>query len=99
MHKLIALYKKPDDIEKFLTHFNTVHRPIIESIPGLHSIAVNKITGSPFGKDPELFMIVEMNYANKIDFNTGMTSTENIAAGRDIANFAKGLVTLVIAEA
>ena len=98
MYKLIALYKKPDDEAAFLKHYNEVHVPIVNSIPGLKECVVNRVTGSPMGGEPAYFMIVEMIYETKEDFKLGMRSEENMAAGKDLGNFARGLVTLVTTQ-
>lgn len=95
MYKLIALYKKPEDEEAFMEHYENVHTPIVKSIPGLKELIVNRVTGTPMGGDPAYFMVVEMVYENKEDFKKGMSSAENMQAGKDLGNFAKGLVTLV----
>mgnify|MGYP003117387750 CR=1 FL=1 len=97
MHKLIALYKKPDDVAAFMKHYNDVHIPLVNKTPGLQKTTINRITGSPMG-EPAFFMIVEMHYADKESFDKAMTSKENQAAGKDLMSFAKGLVTLVVAE-
>ena len=98
MHKLIALYKKPDDIQTFMDHYEKVHIPLVKKIPGLTRAVVNRVTASPMGGEPEYFLIAEMHYPDKATFNAAMASPENRAAGKDIGNFAKGLVTLVVAE-
>ena len=97
MHKLIALYKKPDDVDAFMEHYKTVHTPLVEKIPGLHSMTVNMCNGNPMGGDPAYFMIVEMNYPDADTFKAAMRSPENMATGKDVMTFAKGLVTLVTA--
>ena len=98
MHKLIALYKKPEDVEAFLKHYNEVHVPLVEKIPGLTSVTVNHCTGNPMGGEPKYFMIVEMAYPDAETFKTAMRSPENMATGKDVMTFAKGLVTLVSAH-
>lgn len=98
MHKLIALYKKPDDVDAFMKHYHEVHVPLVEKIPGLESVTVNHCTGNPMGGDAEYFMIVEMCYPNAEVFKSAMRSPENMATGKDVMSFAKGLVTLVIAN-
>lgn len=98
MKKLIVLYKKPDDEAKFVEHYNNVHVPLVRKVPGLLNLVVNRITGTPFGNEPDYFMIVEMHFADG-DFEKAMQSEENRAAGKDLKNFAQGLVTLLIADA
>jgi len=98
MKKLIVLYKKPEDLSKFLEYYNNTHVPLVRRVPGLLDLVVNRISGTPFGSEPDYFMIVELHFRNE-DFDAAMTSDENRAAGKDLKNFAPGLVTLLIADA
>ena len=98
MKKLIALYRKPADVEAFLTHYNEVHLPLVAETPGLLRTVVNRVTASPMGGEPAFFMIVEMHYADEASFDTAMKSPENRAAGKDLMSFARDIVTLLVAE-
>ncbi len=98
MTKLIALYKKPDDPEAFLKHYREIHIPLVAKTPGLQEATVNLVKGSPMGGDPEFFIIAEMRFPDRETFDTAMASPENRAAGKDLMSFAKGLVTLLVAE-
>jgi len=44
------------------------------------------------------FLIAEMQFETKEDFDTAMSSDENRATGKDAMQFAKGLITALIAE-
>ena len=98
MHKFIALYKTPDDIPAFLDHYDNVHAPLARKVPGLQKLVVNRITANAFGGELPFFLIAEMHFETKEDFDAAMKSEENKAAGRDAMTFAKGLITAVIAE-
>lgn len=95
--KLLALYRKPEDQAAFLDHYETVHAPLARAVPGLDKLVVNKVTGSPMG-ETDLFLIAEMHFPDQPTFDAAMASSENKAAGKDLMNFAKGLVTIVIAH-
>ncbi|MAW82037.1 MAG: ethyl tert-butyl ether degradation protein EthD [Parvularcula sp.] len=98
MIKLMALYKKPDDEATFLKHYNEVHIPLVNKVPGLARTVINRVTASPLGGDPEYFLIAEMHYPDKETFDAAMASPENRACGKDLMSFAKGRVTLLIAD-
>ena len=98
MHKFIALYKTPDDIAAFLDHYDNVHAPLARKVPGLQKLVVNRITANAFGGELPFFLIAEMHFETKEDFDAAMKSEENKAAGRDAMTFAKGLITGLIAE-
>jgi uncharacterized protein (TIGR02118 family) len=42
-------------------------------------------------------LIAELHFADEAAFDAAMASPENRAAGKDVMNFAKGLVTMVVA--
>lgn len=98
MHKLIAMYKKPADEKAFFEHYENVHMPIVQNIPGLAKTVVNRVTGSPMGGEPEYFLIAEMHYPDAETFKAAMASDANRQAGADLKNFAQAGVTLVTAE-
>ena len=97
MHKLIVTYNKPDDVEAFMDHYTNVHIPLVQKIPGLIGTEINRITGNPMGGEPDLFMIVEMSFADEESFKTAMRSPENMETGKDAMGFAKGLFSVMTA--
>lgn len=97
MHKLIVTYKKPDNVKAFMDHYKNIHIPLVEKIPGLIRTEINHVTGSPMGGEPDLFMIVEMSFPDEATFKTAMRSEENMATGKDVMGFAKGLFSVMTA--
>lgn len=95
--KLIALYRKPDDVEAFLRHYDEVHAPLVAKTPHLERFVVNRVVGSPMG-EPPYFLVAVMYFPDRARFDEAMASAENRAAGKDLMSFAKGLVTLLVAE-
>jgi uncharacterized protein (TIGR02118 family) len=94
--KLIALYRKPDDIDAFLDHYHNVHMPLVAQTPHLVKAVVNRVTGSPMG-EPPYFLMAEMHFPDAETFDIAMKSPENRAAGKDLMGFARDIVTLMIA--
>ena len=97
MVKLVAFYKKPEDVESFEKHYFEVHMPLVAKIPGLIRSEVSKLNGFP-GQDARYYMMAEMYYENMDKFNEGMASPEGKAAGRDLMGFAKQYVEMTIGE-
>ncbi|HEY4689455.1 MAG TPA: EthD family reductase [Anaerolineae bacterium] len=98
MLKLIALYKKPADVQAFEEHYANVHLPLTEKIPGLRRTELSRILGAPRGEAP-YYLMYEMYFDDMDAYNAAMMSEENKAAGRDLMSFAKDIVTLLIADA
>lgn len=97
MVKLIALYKQPEDKEKFDEHYFNTHAPITAKIPGLRKMEVTRIVGSPMG-DSKYYLLCEMYYDSHDALKTAMRTDESKASGKDLMSFAGDLVTLMIGE-
>jgi len=98
MIKLIALYRKPADVEAFEEHYANVHVPLVEKIPGLRKTELSRITGAPRGEAP-FYLMYEMYFDDMDAYNRAMASDENKAAGKDLMSFAKDIVMMMIADA
>ncbi|HZY40680.1 MAG TPA: EthD family reductase [Anaerolineae bacterium] len=98
MIKLIALYKKPADVDAFEEHYANVHVRLVEKIPGLRKTEWARLLAAPDGAAP-YYMMYEMYFDSMDAYQAAMRSEENKAAGQDLMSFAGGLVTLMLAEA
>ena len=97
MKKLIAVYRTPADAEAFLSHYRDKHLPLVRAIPGLVGVEATLVTRTLMG-EPGTFLIAEMRFADGDSFKAAMQSPENAATGADLANFAEGLVTVMVGE-
>ncbi len=97
MIKLIALYKKPIDVDAFEEHYTQIHIPLVEKIPGIRKTEWSRMIASPTGEAP-YYMMYEMYFDNMDAYKVAMKSEENKTAGKDLMSFAKDLVTFMIAD-
>lgn len=97
MVKVIALYKQPENKQKFDEHYFNTHAPITAKIPGLKKMDVTRIVGSPMGES-EFYLMCEMYYEDHESMKAAMKSQEGKASGKDLMSFAGDLVTLMIGE-
>lgn len=95
--KLVALYRKPEDAEAFLKHYEDVHAPLVRQTPHLLEMTVGRVTGSPIGESP-YFRMAQMSFPDRERFDEAMRSPENRAAGKDLMGFARDIVTLMVVE-
>jgi uncharacterized protein (TIGR02118 family) len=95
--KLIAIYRKPEDEMAFNAHYDSVHMPLVQKVPGLQSLRVNRVKKHLLGPD-QPYLIVEMVYADHASLDVAMASEENKATGRDVMTFAKDIVSLMVSE-
>ena len=97
MVKLIALYKKPDDIPTFDKHYAEVHTPLVKQLPGLRRLEVSRITGAAIGEAPH-YLLAEMYFDSRDVLDQALASPVGRAAGKDLMSFAAKYVTLMYAE-
>ena len=97
MVKLIALFKRPDDVAAFEQHYNDVHLPLIRQVPGLRKLVVNSVWGAPRG-EPAYYRVAEMWFDDRASFDKAMASDENRVAGKDLMSFARDVVTMIFVE-
>jgi uncharacterized protein (TIGR02118 family) len=97
MVKLVALYKKPAEVEDFDKHFNEVHLPLIRKFPGLRRLEVTRITGAPIG-ETKFHAMAEMYFDTREAVDAALASQEGKAVARDLLSFAAPLVTVFIGE-
>jgi uncharacterized protein (TIGR02118 family) len=95
--KLLALYKKPDDIKEFDEHYFNTHVPLTEKMPGLLKAEYQKITGSPIGKT-DYHLLAELTFESMEALQAAMGSEAGKAAAKDLMGFAGNLVTLMFAQ-
>jgi uncharacterized protein (TIGR02118 family) len=97
MTRLVALYRRPPDLERFLRHYRAVHLPLIRQVPGLLDVRVQRVDQVLMG-DGDYVLAATLTFADRASFDAAMASPENRAAGRDLKAMAGGLVTLMVAE-
>jgi uncharacterized protein (TIGR02118 family) len=97
MVKLIALYKKPDDVTEFNKHYSEIHTPLVRKLPGLRNFEVSKVTGSAIGETP-WYLLCEMYFDSKDVLDEALASPGGRAAAKDLMSFAEKYVTLMYAE-
>jgi len=97
MVKLIALYKKPANIEQFEDHYFNIHVPLANKMPGLRRTEVSRITGSPKGPS-EYHLIAELYFDDMDALKAAMSSPEGKAAANDVMSFAGEIVYMMFAE-
>jgi uncharacterized protein (TIGR02118 family) len=97
MVKLVALYKKPANVDAFEQHYAQVHIRLVEKIPGIRKTEWTRFLASPQGEAP-YYMMYEMYFDNMEAYQSAMKSEENKIAGQDLLSFARDSVTLMVAE-
>jgi uncharacterized protein (TIGR02118 family) len=99
MVKLVVAYGAPDDPPALEQYYASTHVPLVEKIPNLRRFEAGKVLGTPDGSPAPFYFMAELWFESAQDLEAAMGSAEGQAAGADVANFATGGATLMIAEA
>lgn len=97
MTKLIALYKRPANVEEFDKHYAEIHTPLVKQYPGLRKLEITKITGAPIG-EAKFHLMCEMYFDSKDAMDAALASKEGKAVARDLMSFAADIVVVFIGE-
>lgn len=99
MVKLVVAYGAPEDPAAFDEHYASTHVPLVEKIPSLRRFEAGKVLGTPDGSPAPFYHLAELWFDSVEDLQSAMGSPEGQAAGADVATFASGGATLMIAQA
>lgn len=97
MVKLVVLYRKPADAEKFEKHYREVHTPLVKKMPGLKRLEVAHFTGAP-GGEPRYYMMAELYFESSDALKAALSSPEGKAAGKDIMGVAGDILHMSFAS-
>jgi uncharacterized protein (TIGR02118 family) len=98
MVKLQVLYGHPKDPAAFEAYYRDPHTPIALKVKGLRRFDVSKVVGAPGGGQPAYYRTADLYFDDMDALTTALASPEGQAAANDLANFATGGVTLMVAE-
>jgi len=99
MVKLVVCYGTPEDPAAFDEHYAKTHVPLVHKIPNLRRFEAGKVLGTPDGSEAPFYLMALLWFDSPQELEAAMGSAEGQAAGADVATFATGGATLMIAEA
>jgi uncharacterized protein (TIGR02118 family) len=95
--RLIALYNQPEDPAAFDAHYREVHGHIVRRYPELRDLRLTRTQGVA-GRQPPIYLVAEMVFDSRADLDAALASEPGIESGRDLRNFARAGVTLLVAD-
>lgn len=97
MVKLVAMYKKPVNVQEFDDLYFNTHLPLANKMPGLKKVEIARITGTPVGES-EFYLMAECYFDSIEDLQAAMASPEGRASTKNLMSFAKEYASFMIAE-
>src|SRR5262245_38533683 len=98
MVKLAVLYGQPKNPAEFEKYYADTHLPIVAQMKGVRRIELSKVTGTPGDGAPAFYRIAELYFDDADHMQSVMSSPEGKKTVADLANFATGGVTVMVAE-
>ena len=94
---LLAMFKRPEGGEEalatFVRRYRDEHLPLIAKVPGLRATQVEEVARKYAGDD--LVIVTRMTFDDQPALKAAMASPEMGEAGRNLAEIAPGMLTLV----
>ena len=101
MTTLLALVRRPEGEDEgsaaFEAAYRETHLPLIAQVSGLRSLRVRRVRRRLMGDD-EFVIVTEMGFDDWDAAKAGLASEAMVAAGRNLAEIAPGLTTLLVLE-
>jgi len=97
MVRLMVLYGHPKDPAVFEQYYRDVHMPIAAQIRGV-KIEMGKVLGAPDGYTAPFYRIAEVMFDNTEHMQAVLATPEAQRTVADMANFATGGVTVMVAQ-
>jgi len=96
--KLVALYGPPTDAAAFERYYAATHVPQALRLPGLQRLETARLLSTADGGSTPYHRIAELWFADGEQLQAAATSPEGQALAADVAHFATGGVTVLIAQ-
>lgn len=94
---MIALFQRPHNVDEFLEHYEGTHLPMIRQMPGLRKLELHRMYDAQ-GGEANPFLMAEMYFDSRESLLESMKSPEGRAGGKDLQEFASGLVQIMLAD-
>ncbi|MBV9281723.1 MAG: EthD family reductase [Chloroflexi bacterium] len=98
MFSVYVLYGHPTDPEAFERYYDNTHLPLAARIPNMKRAQYSRIVGTPDGGEPAYYRIATLIFDSQEQAMEGLGSPDGQAAVQDLANFATGGATVVLAQ-
>lgn len=89
MMKITALYTPPQDAEAFEQHYVSVHKPLVDTLPGLIRQELSLVSGQLDGKPAAYHRITDLYFADSAAVTAAFSSEIGMAAGKDAADLCR----------
>jgi uncharacterized protein (TIGR02118 family) len=98
MVKLTVLYGHPKSAAEFEAYYAETHMPIAAQMEGVRRIELAKVVGTPDGGPAPYYRMAELYFDDPEHMKRVMATAQAQRTVADLANFASGGVTVLVAE-
>jgi uncharacterized protein (TIGR02118 family) len=98
MVKVVVLYGPPSDPAAFEDYYANTHLPLAAKMPNVRRFEASRVSGTPDGGEASYYRIAELWFDSQEELQSSTSSAEGQATVADIATFATGGATVLIAE-
>jgi uncharacterized protein (TIGR02118 family) len=88
MARLVAIYRKPADIEAFEKHYFETHIPLAKTMPGVRKYEVSRGPITALAGAPDIYLIGTVHFDSMEAMKQAFASPEGRATAADRQRFA-----------
>jgi uncharacterized protein (TIGR02118 family) len=97
VHKLMLLFRRPDNVDGFEQRWSHEFVPRAERMPGIRRVTVSRVYGGPAGS-ADLHLVHEIFFDDAEALQRALVSPEGVEAGQALMSIAGSFVSLCFAE-
>ena len=97
MVKLVVLYGPPADAAAFDEYYANTHAALAAKLSNVKRFEAAHVVATPDGSEPPYHLMAELYFDSAAELQATMSSEEGQAVSGDLANFATGGATFLIA--
>ncbi len=97
MISIVAIHGMPKDSQAFDSHYENVHTPLVQRIPGVVNIRYGHVLQRPDAESSN-YLICDTYFADEASLQKALASPEMADALADVPNFSTGGVTIFFAD-
>ena len=86
--KLVVLYTQPSDAAAFDQHYQDVHVPLVQAIPGLQNFEAGRFVSAPDQGDLTYHRVAELSFADQSALEAALRSEQGQKTAGDYQSIA-----------
>jgi uncharacterized protein (TIGR02118 family) len=81
--KLVVMYTQPSDTDAFDRHYQDVHVPLVQAVPGLQHFEAGRFVAAPDQGELTYYRVAELSFADQSALEAALGSAQGQKTAED----------------